>query len=384
MKSHFSCLSLSLFLASPAWGQGLLAISNPAHPPGMKLDLELTAQAFVGNDMVPVHEVDRDPWPADYRSRPGANLGLGMLRLDVGGSERGWNLGWFHRQDWLLKSNRDTVDAYVLNQRGQLTGQGRRFDLDYSVRGFAADGLRLGYSGTWTLKPGSGLIWGLSASLLRGRDVHLEEAKGELLSLAGSGSLNGSRRLHNTRLKPVANATGFNDFGPPSPMSVPDGWGWGLDAGLTWYATNGAVLSLAVNDLAGRIEWDRVPLIEEQVNNLTDPYIPGGSAAVTGRNVYAPLSLELKPKFLLEGVYPIGRASLSARLEGLDGEWFPQLGLGYALWTNWRVGMEYDTRFGSLAVNLRHRNYFLELRSQDLDWHASRALGAAAGAYLAF
>lgn len=367
-------------MTSPVSAEGLLMLVNPAVPPGPGLGLELTAGAYVGNDMVPARDLDAEPWPTDYHARSGANLAVGSARFDVGGSERGWNMGYFYRRDWLLEAGKDTVDAYVLNQYGQVTSQVRTYDLDYSLRGFTADGVRVGYSAAVPFGPGRGLVWGVSVSLLHGREVREEKVRGELVSLAGSGTLNGDRRYYDSGLQAQATGGGFDDFIPPEAMDVPSGWGFGLDLGVTWYGPEGATLALVVNDLAGMIRWDRVPLIEQQVNHLSDPFEPGGSgAAVTGRNVYDSLTLRLKPKVMVRGEYPIGRFAVTAGVEGIAGNWFPRIGASYAMVPDLRAGIGYETRFGGVELYLSHRNYYLSLAAQGLDPAESRVLGMTAG-----
>lgn len=353
---------------------------NPAIPPSPGLALELSGGAYVGNDMVPVRDLEAEPWPSNYQARSGANLGVGFARVEVGGSERGWNMAYFYRRDRLLEASRDTVDAYVLNQHGEIVGQDRTYGLDYHLRGFSADGVRVGYSEAMPFGSGKGLVWGASVSLLRGQEVREEEVRGELVSLAGSATLNGRREYYDSSLRPQAGDGGFNDFIPPELMTAESGWGFGLDLGATWYGASGATLSVAVNDLAGMIHWDRVPMIGQRVNNLHDPFEPGSSdPAVTGRNVYESLTYRLKPKVMVSGAYPFGPVVLMARLEGLDGHWFPQVGASYAMTPEMRVGIEYETRFGGVEAHLRHRNYYLSLATQSLDLADSRVFGITAG-----
>lgn len=360
---------------------------NPALPPSQGVGLHITGGGYAGNDMVPIGEIDTDSWPGDYHTRSGTNLGVGAVRFEAIGSERGWHLGYFYRQDWFLKSNRDTVDAHYLQRQDQLTDTAREYNLDYTLRGFSADGLRLGYSRSLVLKDSQRLTWGISLSYLQGHDVRLEEGRGRLVSQVGSGTLNGSRHYYDTRLSAVTSGNGFNDFviiNPAGISSSSNGKGHGLDLGFTWSGQRGEMISLVVNDLAARIRWDRVPYIEQRINNLTDPFVPGGSPAVSGVNRYSPLTLRLKPKYQLKGAYPFGRKVLTARLEGTDGQWFPQVGLAFALSPQWKLGVNYEARFGGLGIALSHRLFYLGLNTRALDIGDSRVLGLTAGLRASF
>lgn len=360
-------------------------VENPARSAGQDEEMHLSGAMFVADDMVPVRHFDDDLWPADYRTRSGANLGVGNERLSFGERRGDLTVDYFYRQDWLLKGNRDSVDAHYLDQQNLLTSANRSFDLDYSIRGFAADGLRLAFAKAAKSRQGE-WGWGVAVSLLHGYDVRLEEAKGTLVSTLGSGTMNGARSLFNSRLRAVSAPSGFNDFSPPSAQDVSNGWGYAMDLGMYWRFQNGAELALAANDLLGRIKWSDVPLIEQNINGtfVGGSFSSGTSAVVSGSNRYQSLNFHLKPKLSLEGQYPYGNLSMLARLESVDDMWFPQVGVSYQIASRWRLGLQYESRFGAVEISLRHPKYFVSLSSQNLNLDASRALGLAAGLNFTF
>jgi hypothetical protein len=372
--------------ATSAGAESLLMLDNPAQPKGEADATALSCGIFIANDMVPVSHFSDDPWPSDYHARNGTNLAVANLRMSIDGRRGEWSAGYFYRQDWLLKANRDTVDAHYFDQTDQLASQTRKYDLDYSLRGFSADGLRAGWSRAFRSATGDELRWGLAASLLHGHDVRVEQARGNLVTTLGSATLVGNRELFNTRLRAVPASDSFNAFTPVQPQDVPAGWGYAFDFGLAWHLANGANLAFAVNDLLGRIQWDSVPVIEQNVNGALagGALVPQSSASISGSNRYQSLTLNLKPKLRFEGDYPLGDTSLMASAESLDGQWFPQLGASYAVAANWRLGLQYETRFGSAEISLRHPNFDLTLSSQKLSLSESRALGIAAGVNYSF
>lgn len=387
MKTNISLLlALACVGANPALGQGMLMVDNPALPSGEANAAVFSGGVFAANDMVPVSRFDDDPWPADYRAREGANLALGNLRLAFGARRGDWSVGYFYRQDWLLQASRDTVDAHYLDQTSQLSSGARTFDLDYTLRGFAADGLRLAFSRANAMADGGEWRWGVAASLLHGYDVRLEEAEGDLRTTVGTATLVGNRELFNTRLRAVQPAASFNAFTPAGTQDVSAGWGYSLDLGVAWRFRNGAHLALAVNDLLGQLKWDRVPLITQNINGTFagNTFNSGASAIISGVNRYQSLTLDLKPKLRAEADYPLGDTTLLARVEGVDGQVFPQIGVSHLVGSKWRVGLDYETRFGSAEISLRHANYYLALSSQSLKLNESRALGISAGVNYAF
>lgn len=401
-------LASIVFSTGPAWSQGLLMIENPAYTlaspqrqkPHAKADEKLeipesatlTAALFAANDMVPVSRFDREPWPADYRTRSGNNLAITNKRLQLAVNRGDWSVGLFYRQDRLFRGSRDSVDARFLDHRAQLSGQVRTFDLDYSLRGFAADGVRIGFSGG-AIATGAGddLRWGVSASLLRGLSMRQETAKGNLISSVGSATLTGNRTIFNSRLQAVTNPGSFNAFAPAQAQDVGAGWGYAFDLGMRWHLQDGVDFAVAVNDLFGKITWDRAPVIEQTINGTFsgNTFAAGASAIISGSNRYQSFTYQLKPKLQLEGAYrltdhPGGNVSLLARVESVGGEWFPLIGLSYLGKSKWRIDLDYETRFGSFGINLRNPDYYLALRSQGLNLNSSRVISISAGVNLVF
>lgn len=368
-------------LFGSAQAQTVLTMDNPARPVVEGRQLAISVQAFAGNDMVPLRRFEDNPWPLDYRARGGTNLAIGGLRLETAMAVGAWRLGYLYRQDWLLKGNRDTVHAYALFKRNQLDTAARDFDLDYEITGFSADGIRLGRTWDWRQEGEGGWMLGVAGSLLRGRDVRHERAHGDVISALGSARLSGSRVLHHSGLRavPAAQARGFNDFSPPVPEEVDRGIGYALDVGLHYDAGNGVHFALVANDLAGHMEWNRLPVIEQQINGLGTPYVPGVSPAVSGRNGYESLRVRLKPKWMAQAA--ISRDTIDAELsvQAMAGSLFPSLVVSHASAGGWRVGMSYEHRFGTLGVHLRHGNLFLSLASDRLDIADSKALAVTAG-----
>ena len=377
-----------------AWSQdSLLMIDNPARRMEAQAETQrrtsLTASAFVANDMVPISKFEDDPWPQNYRSRSGENLAIGHLKLELSANQGPWTAGYFHREDWRLRGNRDTIDAYALGRREQLSGLNRTFNLDYETTGFSAYGLKIGYVWRHANKTGRGLTAGVSASMMRGGAVRVESAQGSVISLANSGSLNGMRNLSYSGLDvvPGAKADGFNDFTPAAPQSTDSGFGYGLDIGISYLFDNGASLSFAANDLLAQIEWDRVPRIEQNITNLTEPFVFSGKggATFTRNNLYTAVTLKLKPKIMLEGAQPISEnLNLRVRLENIEDLWLPQMGIRYTPRPDWRLSLNYETRFKSVGMGLNWKNLSLALTSKNLSLDKSEALGFSAGFLLNF
>ena len=376
MPRRIACalLGCAALAGSSAWGASLLQVYDPAAAPMESGALVLHAGAFAADDMVPLRRVTSSTWPADYRTRAGTNVALADARVDLGAVDHGVQVGVFYRQDWLARANRDTVDAYVLNQRDALASQDRSYVLDERLRGFAARGVRVGYSRALALA-GGGLRVGASLSLLQATRLLDDTAQGALLTAGGSGTLSGQRTRWDSAAQPVASSSSFNAFVPPAAQGVPTGQGWGVDLGADWRRGRYA-LRVAADDLGARIHWSSMPMIVQDIAGLSVPYTdPTGSPAVSGVNVYRPYTLRLDPKYHAAASVALARATVVASVDAQAGCVLPQLALRGAVAPGWDGEIGYESRFGSVGVALRHQHFELALRSDRLALSDSRALG---------
>jgi hypothetical protein len=377
----------ALLLGRAAMAQDVLTIWNPALLPAGGSALQFSASAFAADDMVPVRDIGDARWPADARVTSATERMVGSLRVDAGASDAdGWNAGLFYRQDWSGHATPDTVSAYVRNQYDQLGTQTRGYALDYSLTGFAADGVRVGHSWNWEAAGASQFAFGVSAELMRGVSLRSDSMQGTLQTALGAGSLSGSRTDFDTGLAAVQTGASFNDFVPSAAQAVADGTGWGLDLGATWIAAGGFRIAFAANDLGARLHWNNVPMIATVATHLSYPYLtPQRTPAVQGLDAYAPVTLRLQAKYMLEADLPPQAGIVgSARLEAQGGVVYPQLGLDWEFAPRWNCGIDYDTRFGALGVDLRHGGFSFGLSTQSANLAQSRAVGAELGYTLRF
>jgi len=378
-------IALICFIADAALAQSALMVDNPAQVGSDVPHVDLSAATFVGNDIVAAKHFTDDPWPANYHRRSGENLAIGTERMQFVGVEQGWTFGAIYRQDWRLVTNADTVDAYAQSQRGDLAQQTRRYALDYDLNGFAADGLRLGHAWAMNLSSAGQLTFGIAGNLLRGRSLRQDKVNGQLTSNAGTASLTATRDLINTdmRAKSIAEADGFSDFSPAQPMDVPMGRGGSLDVGMRYTAANGAYVGIAADDLAGRIRWSQVPRLRLTVNDAQVQCVGNDCTAsrigADWTSTYESVTLRLTPRYLVEAAYPWQGLIMRARVESLKGDLFPVAGVDYALTPAWRVGLDYESRFGSVGISVNNPYFFCALRTDKPAVGSARTLGVSIG-----
>lgn len=367
-------------IAQPVFSQTLLIVDNPAEK-ARDASMAFTADAFVANDHVPLRDFDQDPWPSDYRVRSGRNASLLSTRLALGASYRGINIDYLRRSDWLLQASGDTAHAYFISQTDQLITSGRNLEIDYRLRGFEADGFRIGVTAQLPLESSHSRTWlGMSANFLRGLRLRSEETHATYTSNGSAASLNGQREIWYSELKPAGNSGSISAFLPFEEESVPaHGAGRSFDVGVLHETNSGWRISISANDLAGKLKWSNLPHVQQNIavnNATTSSFTSTGTPVLSGFNDYRDYTLRLpvKYKFVVSGKISDTTAGFGevTRIAGID---FPRFGLEWRLDANQVASVDMDTRWHTVGVSGRWQHFQLGLRTDSLKLSTARALG---------
>lgn len=378
-------LGLSVFpLAAHADASDLMAITNPAVLDS-RPSFRVNASGFAADDFVPAHRI-ADPWRSAPDPRPGRNLAVGFARLEASQSWGAWNLGTFKRVDALGEGSRDTVRVYyAFGQPDTLLAQNGTYNLDYRFKGYAADGVRLGWA---TSASNDSLRFGVALNLLKAGMLRVERVSGTAVSSAGVATVRGRRELLYSGLDytPQARAD-LNDFSPSMQQNTEKGWGHALDLGMEWLPRNDLRVNLAVNDLFGRLSWKNVPELTQDFNDASWPLefnAPAAQAKITGTNRYRDYSLHLKPKAAASVAWSGSGWGLGASIAATRGLLLPEASANWGTPENGLVQLSYEPRFKSVGAGFRYGLFFASLRTERGNLNDTRAVGASAGLAIRF
>jgi hypothetical protein len=365
--------------------EGLLAVDNPAKN-GQEHSVYAALEAFEGNDQIAMRQYGGG-WQGGYSPRNGTNLGVLSARAETGVQWQGYRLGALYRAEGLVEANRDASD--LIRQYVTRSGYdiGRIYQLDYRIKAFEADGARLSKSFRLDLGGQWQMDWGLGLSYLRGKRIKLETASGQAVALDAK-DFDAAAILDDTNSQ--INITDLAKFNPPyGRLAAPSGQGYALDAGLVLrHRESGLRAELAVADLAGRMEWQDLPNNVANYNTANKYYDADGyvhfDATATRVSSYRNLTQILAPKVWLAAAYPLGGFELQGATSFTRGYWFPQAGVTYQLNPSWQLKADYDFRFKTVGLNLRHRWFFAGLRADSIDMNSAKAYGANVGINILF
>ena len=357
----------------------LLGTSNPADMAGKKgTSIYADGHYFAGDDYVAVNQFS-DNWNGSYTPRNGTNLAMLNARVEAGATYDSWRLAALYRQEVLIESNRGITDMVYYNKQHLSVPVGQSFGINLHVEGFDAEGMRLDKGFVLPRTNGMDLSAGVGFSFLSGRTVRIGQANGNAAS---------------TITGYTYNATVEEDYSkltyPFIRDATPIGRGYAVDVGGKAVWANGARLDLAANDLLGEIHWDNMPYSTETANSATLARDPSGNIyynpTINGFNDLNRRTIfqKLDPKLHAQYTYPISSFDISAGTDWTKGYWFPQAGVTYHLNEKWKATLDYDTRFNTVGLGIKHPWFYLYLRSESASLSASKAYGLAGGVNIAF
>jgi hypothetical protein len=301
--------------------------------------------------------------------------------MEVGVQAQGYRLFALQRGDAFVQSNRDTADLVHQYQTSSGYDAGRNYVLDYSMRGFEADGL--GFSKAWQTSFGDRwqLRTGIGLSYLRGKRLKLETTTGQVVALDAK-DINAavSSDSSNTSL----NTSNFSDFNAPYGRQAKfSGDGYSLDGGVVLQNTDsGLRIELGLADVAGQIDWKNVPSNLTNYNSASKYFDTNGyvqfDPTATRTSTYRNLTQTLPLKVHFAVAYPWRAWEVEGSTSYTQGNWFPQLGARYKMTPNWTLCADYDLRFGTLGVGMEHRWFQWSIRTDNADLNAAKAYGLSA------
>jgi hypothetical protein len=364
-----------LLVAGSAHAAGLLAIDNPANN-GETTGVYAIAEAFQADDALAIRQYLGE-WQGDYSPRAGTNIGLLSARTEVGAQWNGFRLGAQYRAQARVDTNRDTSD--VVRQYNTDSGYdaGRNYVLDYKSAGFSANGLRLSKSVTIPLGEQWTSRWGAAAALLEGKQLKVETSSGNVVALnAKDFSANANTLSSNSSLD-INDPTLFNPF--VRPQQAFGGQGYAVDAGVVLRRADGLQLDIAINDLAGRMDWKNIPQRLTSYNTANKYYDAQGyarfNATATAMSSFVNYAQDLDPRVWLAVSYPLGAFEAQIATSYSANLWLPEVNVKVPVTADWQLSAGYDTRFATVLLGVHHQWFECSLRTDNLDLTRAKGYG---------
>jgi hypothetical protein len=370
----------ALCLLLPALAHAdLLGILNPADMAGQKgTSTYIAANYLAANDFAAVNNFTGD-WNGTYAPHMENNIAVGIARMEGGVTYDTWRIAAFYRAEAVLKSNRDTADIYYYSQQNSTIPSGRAFNLNLSIEGFSAKGIRLDKGFNFALTDEIGISIGTGISILRGIQVRMA-------SVRGTAATSSSGYVFNANMEDSYS----NGTYPFISDATPYGDGYALDIGAKIKLTNGVRLDFAANDLVGQMTWQNIPHTVEAADSQNMSHDANGYIiyipTFSGKNDInrSTLLQTLAPKMHTQLNYPVSEFNVFAGTDWMMGYWFPEIGAEYFIQPDLKTLLSYDSRFNSVAMGMQYKWVDLTLRSSRLDPGTSKINGFNAALHIPF
>jgi len=341
MKSCWPAFAIALAARGALAADPALS-SNPARfAAGTGVFTE--AQAFAGNDFVPLSQLLKDDWGAQYGPRPGTNVAVLAARWETGFYFRGFRVAYLYRQDWFGRGHQDSLDLAHADRQDRDFDAGRTYKLDYRMKGFAADGVRVGKAFSHALEGGWGIAWGVAWSGLRGHRLRLEQLDATAVGKGGRNvDAEGSWERDDSNANTVARG-----FAPAFVEGKAAGDGYSADVGVQLTSPGGIRFEWSAMDAIGRMYWYSIPQITLSGSTTFSGTLP------SGRMVRVDLVEDLRPKQSLSVSVPVGRLRMDLADHYVEGFHFPRVGLATARGPL-ELRADYDVHFAALGVGVAY------------------------------
>jgi hypothetical protein len=328
--------------------------SNPARfPAGTGVFSE--ASAFAGNDFVPISKLLKDDWGPNYSPRPGQNLAVLGVRWETGFNVRGYRIGYVYRQEWFGRADKDSLDLAHADRQDRDFDAGRTYKLDYTMKGFAADGIRVGKAFSTPLPRGWVLDWGLAASGLRGNRMRTEFLTGSATGKGGQDvDAEGSWERNDSNTNTVARG-----FAPAFVEGEARGEGYSGDFGLVLKSPGGLTLEWSVMDAVGRMYWYAIPQITLSGSTTFSGTLP------SGRAVRVDLIEDLSAKHSVAFSMPVSGLRLEVADHFFGSYHFPRVGIRTEA-RPLQLRVDYDIYFHAVGLGLAYRWFQVGFTTDDL------------------
>lgn len=363
--SEFLLVLLFILSSSEAFALSPLSGFNPADlaetPDGVFLD----ANAFTAdNARMPVVGLLGNDWGSPGHPQD-MNRALAYWDADAGAAYRGWRLAGFHRGEFLIKANRDTVDFLRMINIKEPLPTGRAFEVSLSADGFSAKGVEVS-KGISLFK---GLNAGFTARYLSGEMVQAGSLSGGVVATS-------------------PNTYDFNfliDYDYDSNLvyhreATPGtGNGYSFDAGLRYSAGKAFSAGVLFRDILGRIYWKNVPYTTATAVSKVISFDSSGyqqyRPTIQGFEGYRDFTQKIPLKVDIDLSGSLGPLTVSPKVNIINGRPLYWVFLDYKATQNTSFNAGYNANFRTYSLGAAYKKSRLSVYTSHIDPSGAAALG---------
>lgn len=357
LSSLAVCASFGL-ISVPA-NAGTLSLFNPSNITKENKALEVNAQILMTNDAFSL-EVLFDDLEGELYEQDDKYNAIGDARFDIGSyvDFLGY-VGYTYRKEVIMPTSSDTVRIIYQASNDLDLDIGDTYDLDLIIEGFAAHGLIFANNFPVYQENGWDINVGVGIELLYGVEIQ-------------DGYVAGSA---------IATAVNDYDFNMYSnyfytenhlyDLDVDNSYAYGYSTHLSIQATYENIsFSYVINDALGKLYWKDLPYSNVLLTSGTKSYDENGyveyAPVVSGVERNKDYTQTLMNKWRISAEYSFENSTLELGNDSIKGINMPYIRYEYTYDNDLIVGYNYEATFGMIGIDLRSKNYYLSIHSNDL------------------
>lgn len=344
---------------------GVLPFFNPTKVTTQNKSFYINANTFLADDPFTLKDLFAGIKTNAPHIRSGQNIALGDMRIDAGYNNKKYGyIGYIYREEVLIDTNQNTVELIYLATNQKNLPIGKHYNLDLSINAFKAQGIE--YAKSFNLYHENKEIFniGIGLEALQGSDMQHG-------TIHGNGIINSSKD-YSFNLLANYNYTHnylFNLKTYPYQSHRAVAYGYSSDLSIYLQKNNLSLLLLA-NDILGRLYWQNLPYSYIRLSSNNKVYDANGyvkyKPILNGINWYKNYTQTLLPKYRAQLSYKYTQYILTCGSDWINNIYMPYVSMGYTLDSNFSMGIGYETRFKSVAITSKYKNFIFKIDSDSL------------------
>ena len=320
------------------------------NPPKAKSDTYYASfSAHAANDPVSLKSFFHD-WHGQYHPSSNQNLAIESSRLDLGVFLKDhYYIGYTYRHDVFMKASPDLTHLLYLTKNKLDLPLNREYALYLNIGGVEAQGIVCAKMLDFSSEKWGNLSVTFGVSLLYAKNVQDGVVSGNAISISPK----------DYDFQAVSSYYYTRNY--LYDLDVDKAHGKGFSTHITaHYQYQDFTMDLIVNDLFGKIYWDKLPYSYVSMSSANKYYDSDGYAQyhplIHGIERYIDYVQVLPVKVYAEGKYTINKHYLvSIGLESVDQYIFPFNKIAYAPNEEESYYLSYEYRFGSVTLGTKYK-----------------------------
>jgi len=352
-------VSVTVFITSAY--AGVIPLFNPSSMPKYENRFSLNVKTYLTNDPFTLKDLLLNGMKGKEHARNGDNIALAVGRFDIGyGDSKYGYIGYTYREEIFLKATKDMVDLIYQATNKMDLPVGRYYDLYILLKAYEMQGIT--YSNYLDIYKKNGWSINVGAAV-----------EGLYATEMQDGYVSGNARANTKKdysFYGISNYNYTHNYLYDLDVNPSDAYGYSSHISLSIEKDKFHFLFI-INDLFSNLYWSALPYSDVHLSSSNKEYDDQGYVKyrplLSGKEGYVKYTQSLMQKYRAEIAYKYKKdLVLDLGSDYMEGVYMPYLDCQYAWSRDASVKVGYETRFGSVSIVSRYKDFTLGISANDL------------------